>query len=152
MHCCWLHKVQHVTNQGWGPTGLKARTLTIFDLYQWYCWWTWEWDDCSLLASGKDPTETAEILNRDLNKISLWANCWKVIFNALKSKDLIFSNKCLNNSTPLLFNNNIIERVNTHRHLGVHLSSSLDWAVQINDVCLKATRKLSVLRIVKTQP
>ena len=84
-------------------------------------------DDCSLLASGKDPTETVEILNRDLNKISLWANRWKVTFNALKSKDLIFSNKCLNNSPPLVFNSNIIERVNNHRHLGVHLSSSLDW-------------------------
>ena len=46
-------------------------------------------DDCSLLASGKDPTETVEILNRDLNKISLWANRWKVTFNALKSKDSI---------------------------------------------------------------
>ena len=43
----------------------------------------------------------------------------------------------------------VIERVITHRHLGVYLSSTLDWSVQINDVCLKATRKLSVLRNVK---
>ena len=33
--------------------------------------------------------------------------------------------------------------------LGVYLSSTLDWSVQINDVCLKASRKLSVLRNVK---
>ena len=31
-------------------------------------------DDCSLLASGTDPNETAEILNRDLINISNWAN------------------------------------------------------------------------------
>ena len=49
----------------------------------------------------------------------------------------------------LIFNNNSIERVNTHRHLGVYLSSSLDWTVQVNDVCLKASKKLSVLRNVK---
>ena len=30
-------------------------------------------DDCSLLASGLDPAETAEQLNRDLIKISAWA-------------------------------------------------------------------------------
>ena len=60
-------------------------------------------DDCSLLASGKDPTETTEKLNRDLNKISLWAKKWKVTFNAGKSKDLIFSNKVLNNSPPWVF-------------------------------------------------
>ena len=106
-------------------------------------------DDCSLLACGKDPARTAEQLNRDLIKISIWATKWKVKFNAVKSKDMIFSNKLLNNSPPLLFNNNSIERVNTHRHLGVYLSSSLDWTVQVNDVCLKASKKLSVLRNVK---
>ena len=106
-------------------------------------------DDCSLLACGKDPAETAEQLNRDLIKISTWATKWKVKFNAVKSKDMIFSNKLLNNSPPLLFNNNSIERVNTHRHLGVYLSSSLDWTVQVNDVCLKASKKLAVLRNVK---
>ena len=106
-------------------------------------------DDCSLLASGLDPAETVEQLNRDLHKISLWAQKWKVTFNPGKSKDLIFSNKNLNNSPPLIFNNNFIERVNTHRHLGVYLTSNLDWTTQVNDVCLKANRKLSVLRNVK---
>ena len=106
-------------------------------------------DDCSLLASGLDPAETVEQLNRDLYKISLWAQTWKVTFNPGKTKDLIFSNKNLNNSPPLIFNNNFIERVNTHRHLGVYLTSNLDWTTQVNDVCLKANRKLSVLRNVK---
>ena len=106
-------------------------------------------DDCSLIASGKDPTETTEKINRDLNRISIWAKKWKVTFNAGKSKDLIFSSKVLNNSPALIFDDNVIERVNTHRHLGVFLSSNLDWSIQINDVCLKAARKLSVLRNVK---
>ena len=38
-------------------------------------------DDTTLLASGKDPAETSEILNRDLQKISDWAKNWKVKFN-----------------------------------------------------------------------
>ena len=49
----------------------------------------------------------------------------------------------------MIFDNTIIERVNTHKHLGLVLTSSLDWNVQINEVCLKANRKLSVLRSVK---
>ena len=106
-------------------------------------------DDCSLLATGNDPNETAEILNRDLLKISNWANVWKVKFNASKTKDIIFSNKVLNNSPPLVFNDEFITRVNTHRHLGVYLTSNLNWSVQINDVCFRANRKLSVLRHVK---
>ena len=106
-------------------------------------------DDTTLLASGSDPNETASQLNRDLAKISAWAEQWKVMFNAGKSRDLIFSNKCLNNSPPLIFNDIYIERVNTHKHLGVYLKSNLDWSTQINDSCLKANRKLSVLRNVK---
>ena len=74
-------------------------------------------DDTTLLASGSDPAETAAILNRDIEKITS-STKWKVIFNAGKSKDMIFSNKLLNNSPPLVFNNTCIERVNTHKHLG----------------------------------
>ena len=55
----------------------------------------------------------------------------------------------MNNSPPLCFDENFIDRVNRHKHLGVNLSSTLDWSVQLNEVCLKANRKLSVLRSVK---
>ena len=106
-------------------------------------------DDCSLLASGVDPSQTTEQLNRDLIKISHWADMWKVTFNAAKSKDIIFSNKVLNNSPPLIFNNINIKRVNIHKHLGLYLSSSLDWSFQVNEMCLKANKKLSVLRNIK---
>ena len=43
-------------------------------------------DDTSLIASGSDPAETAQQLNRDLNKISSWAIKWKVVFNAKNQK------------------------------------------------------------------
>ena len=62
---------------------------------------------------------------------------------------MIFSNKVLNNSPPLLFNDTIIDKKTTHRHLGVYITPTLDWSYQINDVCLKANRKLAVLRSVK---
>ena len=45
--------------------------------------------------------------------------------------------------------NILINRVNTHRHLGVYFTSNLDWSLQINDICLRANKKLSVLRKVK---
>ena len=106
-------------------------------------------DDTSLMACGSDPAETAEQLNRDLAKIEVWARKWKVLFNAKKSKDIIFSNKYLNNSPPLKFGGTFIDRVNTHKHLGIHLTSSLDWSTQVHEVCLKANKKLSILRSVK---
>ena len=47
-------------------------------------------DDCSLLANGRDPTETVEQLNRDLAKIFSWSSTWKITFNAGKSKDILY--------------------------------------------------------------
>ena len=35
------------------------------------------------------------------------------------------------------------------RHLGLQISYNLDWREQVDIVCLKASRKLSVLRRVK---
>ena len=73
----------------------------------------------------------------------------EITFNAKKSKEIIFSNKYLNNSPALIFNNKYIDRVNVHKHLGIYISSTLEWSKQIYEVCLKANRKLSVLRSVR---
>merc|ERR1711888_72952 len=101
------------------------------------------------MAKGSDSAMTALQLNRDLEKINSWALRWKVSFNPKKTKDIIFSKKVLNNSPPVVFNHIIIDRVNIHKHLGLFLTSSLDWNVQVNEICLKANRKLSVLRSIK---
>ena len=101
------------------------------------------------MASGHDPAETSAIINRDLIKIAAWADKWKVTFNAKKSKDMIFSNKNLNNSPPLNFNGVNIDRVNSHKHLGVTFKSNLDWSAQIHQTCIQANGKLAVLRSVK---
>ena len=82
-------------------------------------------------------------------KISAWADRWKVLFNASKSKDMIFTNKLLFNSPPLLFNDSVVKRVVEHKHLGLWLSSSLDWSKHVHETCLSANRKLHVLRTVK---
>ena len=106
-------------------------------------------DDTTLLAVGKDPAETTCILNRDLSKIESWAKIWKVTFSAKKTKSMIFSKKVLCNSPALIFNDRYIDRVVQHKHLGIILTSTLDWTPHINYICLKASRKLNVLRSVR---
>ena len=106
-------------------------------------------DDTSLLARGKTTAETTEILKRDLEKINKWAETWKVTFAADKTKQMIFSKKTIANSPLLLLNNEEIKRVKQHKHLGLFLSENLDWSAQVHYVCMRANRKLAVLRKVK---
>ena len=61
-----------------------------------------------------------------------------------KTKAVVFSKKVLCNSPALTFCGSFIERVVTHKHLGMILTSTLDWTPHINYVCLKASRKLNV--------
>ena len=49
-------------------------------------------DDCSLMVSAEDPSQSTKILNDDLETISKWASTWKITFNPNKSQDKIFSN------------------------------------------------------------
>ena len=58
-------------------------------------------DDTTLIATANDTSETVNLLNRDLKKVSTWAKKWKVTFNAGKTKDLIFTKKAINNTQPL---------------------------------------------------
>ena len=107
-------------------------------------------DDTCCFVTGRDPAETAIILNRDLDRLNSWAKTWKVIFNPGKSKDLIFSEKrVLFNSPPLVLNGTYVDRVHEHKHLGIFLNTSLSWAKQIHETSLRANRKLAVLRSVK---
>ena len=75
-------------------------------------------DDTTLLAFGKNPVETALILNRDLKKISDLAKMWKISFNAEKSRDIIFSEKSFPHNPNLFIDGDIIKRVSVHKHLG----------------------------------
>ena len=107
-------------------------------------------DDTCLFASAADPAQTAEMLNRDLARINQWADTWKVKFNPLKSKDIIFSRQLqVYNSPPLIFDSTFVDRVHEHKHLGLWLSNTLTWSRQISEVVIKANFKLSILRSVK---
>ena len=102
-------------------------------------------DDTTLITTGADTLETVNLLNRDLQKISTWAAKWKVTFNAGKTKDLIFTKKAIDNQQPLTFNNTAVDRVKSHKHLGVILTSNLSWDEHLNSIIKQVNLKLSMI-------
>ena len=92
-------------------------------------------DDTSLLEIVDDPCLTADQLNHDLECIKAWTKDWLVTINPGKTKSMIFSAKQLRpNHPPLFFNNNEIQEVSNHKHLGVTLSSNLTWTAYIINI------------------
>ena len=106
-------------------------------------------DDTTLITSGDNAQETANLLNRDLKKVSAWAKKWKVTFNAGKTKDLIFSKREVDNQQPLFFNNTHVDRVKSHKHLGIILTYNLSWDEHLNSIIKQVNLKLSMLHNVR---
>ena len=80
----------------------------------------------------ENPIIIADILNDDLQKINSWANKWLVTFNPSKTESMLIS-KTINkpDHLPLFVQNQQINEVPEHKHLGVILSNDCSWSTHI---------------------
>ena len=105
-------------------------------------------EDTSVFSVFRDPINTSQKLNNDLDKISLWANKWKLYFDPDPSKqaqELIFSRK-INKvyHPPLLFNNSTVQQISPQKHLGIHLDEELTFRHHINEMINKANKGIAI--------
>ena len=109
-------------------------------------------DDTSLYIIVDDPTESAITLNSELQKIQKWACEWLVTFNPAKSEALLLSRK-INKPyhPPLFFNNEQIQEVNSHKHLGLYFSTDCSWHEHIEQIKTKEWQRINVMRRLKLQ-
>lgn len=107
-------------------------------------------DDTSLYLVVNKPDEAATILNTDLEKISSWASMWLVTFNPQKTESLVISRKQYKPiHPPLLMNNQQIQTVNSHKHLGVTIANDGSWHGHIEHIISKAYKRLNIMRKLK---
>jgi len=70
--------------------------------------------------------------------------------NSKKTKEMIIDFKKIQSDIPpIIFNDEIIERVNSFKLLGVHISSSLKWQDHLDSVTSKCSKRLYFLRCLK---
>lgn len=106
-------------------------------------------DDTSLSFSSSDPAQIETVLNDDLVKLKEWADKWMITFNPLKTEVMMISNIFNDYNFQLKFDNTSLNLVETHRHLGVNLSSNNKWGSHINCIIDSASKQLSYLRKLK---
>ena len=92
----------------------------------------------------------ANQLNSDLSKIHQWATKWLVTFNPSKSESIIFSRKRNKPNHPnLVMDQQSIQEVNSHRHLGLVLSNDCTWHDHLEYIKSKAWTRINVMRKLK---
>jgi len=107
-------------------------------------------DDTMIYSTVYDPVNSATELNHDLNIINKWAHQWKMAFNPDPSKqavEVLFSQKKKKvYHPPLYFNDTIVIRADSHKHLGLILDSKLSFINHVNEKIKATTKAIGILR------
>ena len=72
-------------------------------------------------------------MNSDLDKFKLWADQWLVKFSAEKTGLMTCSFRSIDHP-DIVFNGVVLPEVDTHKHLGITLSSNLSWSSHIDTI------------------
>ena len=106
-------------------------------------------DDTSVFNVVFDTDISAEVLNQDLRAVQDWAYQWKMSFNpdpAKQAEQVIFSTKVFKAEHPAIyFCGTEVEIVPHHKHIGLILDETLNFAEHIKEAIIKARRVLILL-------
>lgn len=104
-------------------------------------------DDSSLHAYHT-PSNLGEVesrLQKDLDSILNYGQKWVITFNASKTTQQTFSHKPSVSPPSLNFDSVQIPQSNSHKHLGLTISTDLKFKTHIQEILLKFNRTLSPL-------
>jgi hypothetical protein len=104
-------------------------------------------DDTSLMEILNNYNESYARLNRDLDRLALWADRWLITFNAAKTVYLKVSRKIHQAPKPVLKLGGVtIKEVQTHKHLGLTFNETLTWNDHIEKLAIKAAQCVGLLK------
>lgn len=100
-------------------------------------------DDTNLFMSHKNPDDMEETINRELRNVAIWFRCNKLSLNINKTNYIVFlskQNQLVNKYVCLKINEQIIERVNTIKFLGVFIDECLQFKCHIDQLITKLSK------------
>ena len=107
-------------------------------------------DDTSVFNVVFDTDISAEVLNQDLRAVQDWTYQWKMSFNpdpAKQAEQVIFSTKVFKAEHPAIyFCGSEVETVPHHKHIGLILDETLNFAEHIKEAIIKARRGIGLIR------
>ena len=101
-------------------------------------------DYTSLSLVVRNPDDAGNTPQNDINKINSWADTWLLNLIQINRNLLSITYSHGYNMSKIL-----IPNVQTHKHLGIHISSDGSWDYHINGISQKAWKRINVMRQVK---
>ena len=106
-------------------------------------------DDTVVVGLISENNEKAYL--EEVADLSLWCQDNSLLVNVTKTKELIvdFRRAQQPTHTPLMMNGTTVERVSSHKYLGVHITEDLTWSSHTDTLVRKARQRLYHLRQLK---
>ena len=99
-------------------------------------------DDTKCLKTISDPADSVQLQN-DINSLSYWSKQWSLLFNPTKIVQISFKSTL---QTSYTIGTSSITKVESHKDLGITLSSNLTWDAHYDQIIAKAYSILGLLR------
>ena len=106
-------------------------------------------DDTSLSFTSASPYTIEDVMNGDLEILDNWSKQWLVKFNPQKTKALAFSSSSVPNDIDIKFQDEVVEFVSYHKHLGITFDSDGKFHSHIENIVQSVSNRLSVMRKLK---
>ena len=109
-------------------------------------------DDTSLLFTGTDPKSLQSDMNNALSKIASWFDSNMLTLNSKKTKFMVFGTTHLLSrfcNVSVTYGDQVIERVNKFKYLGVVLDPMLTWCEHVDYISSVISKRIGVIRRVK---
>ena len=87
-------------------------------------------DDCIIYRTINSP-EDHEIMQQDLNQLSMWVKTWQIEFNVSKCNILRVSNLHTTSNFAYTLYNTKLKSVKEHKYLGIWINEKLSWQTHI---------------------
>ena len=106
-------------------------------------------DDIAVGGKGKNELLAVQKVQKAVNDIEGWCRKWRVKLNGEKSHLVILSRKRkkLDENLCVLLFNDVVRPVSKAKFLGVEIDSSLRFKDHVQDLALRAEKRLNILRI-----
>ena len=104
-------------------------------------------DDTNVFMSHKDLNHLSDMLNLEMDKLSIWFKADKLSLNLKKTKFMVFKprqKRSICNIQISIDNQNIVEVKETN-FLGVILDENLNWTSETSHVASKVAKSIGII-------
>ena len=90
--------------------------------------------------------QDAQLLQQDLDTLSVWEHKWDMEFNPSKCTVIQDTRSKVPIQSTYTLQGQVLETVSSARYLGVDVASDLTWTSQVNRVCASGNRTLGFVK------